>query len=151
LSRAHKRPRNSLRFYSIKLRCEIETANKSRSCISIDRLYPSIDITFASQGPRLPSGGVWLGNMTMQSVDYRHLREALMEMALQRPDSPEGARWLAVAQACLKLERQSPDVVRAHRGRPLRQRTARPLRPQGPAAQQDKTAGRTELPHHISV
>jgi hypothetical protein len=43
----------------------------------------------------------------MQSDDYRHLREVFTEMALQRPASPEGARWLAVAQACLDLERRS--------------------------------------------
>jgi hypothetical protein len=53
-----------------------------------------------------------LGKMTMQSDDYRHLREAFTEMALQRPGSPDGARWLAVAQACLDLERQSG----THRG-----------------------------------
>ena len=34
----------------------------------------------------------------MQSDDYRHLREVFAEMALQRPGSPDGARWLAVAQ-----------------------------------------------------
>ena len=43
----------------------------------------------------------------MQSDDYRHLREVFTEMARQRPASPEGARWLAVAQACLDLERQT--------------------------------------------
>jgi hypothetical protein len=78
----------------------------------------------------------------MRSDDYRRLREAFTEIALQQPDSPEGARWLAVARSCLDLERQSSPGVKTHC-----QRTAGHLRPQRPAAQQDKTVGRTELPH----
>jgi hypothetical protein len=49
----------------------------------------------------------------MRYDDYRRLREALTKIALQRPDSTERARWLAVAQACLELERS--DVVRPGR------------------------------------
>jgi hypothetical protein len=44
----------------------------------------------------------------MRSDDYRRLRETVVEIALQRPDSPEATRWLAIAQACLELERQRP-------------------------------------------
>jgi hypothetical protein len=85
----------------------------------------------------------------MRSDDYRRLRETFVEMALQRPDSPERARWVAIAKACLELERQPPVGARRS-GRPAlhdRRRTAGHLRPQCPAAQQDKTVGRTELPH----
>jgi hypothetical protein len=53
----------------------------------------------------------------MQSDDYRHLREAFAKMARQRPDSPETARWLAVAQACMELERQPTDVGRTRHRR----------------------------------
>jgi hypothetical protein len=78
----------------------------------------------------------------MRSDDYQRLRQAFIEMARQRPDSPEVARWLAIAQSCLDLERQSSPSVKAHS-----RRTAGHLRPQRPAVQQDKTVGRTELPH----
>ena len=42
-----------------------------------------------------------LQKTAMRSDDYRRLRETFVEIALQRPDLPEGTRWLAIAQACL--------------------------------------------------
>jgi hypothetical protein len=59
-----------------------------------------------------------LSNTAMLSDDYRHLRAAFAEMALQRSHSPEGARWLAVAQMCLELELQAP-VSSPRPGRPV--------------------------------
>jgi hypothetical protein len=66
----------------------------------------------------------------MRSDDYRRLREALIEMALQRSDSPEAAQWLAVAQACIELEQTQALQQRYHRGhnpaaRPLKSQTAK--------------------------
>jgi hypothetical protein len=141
--------RRSFAYYSIKLRCEIETGNKSPPSISIDRYH------FRSATSKLREWGIRLGNMTMRSDDYRHPRAAFTEMALQRPDSLESARWLAIARACLDLEQNEPPQ-RGHQRR--RNQVARdfrtaPARAAGkrgashPAAQQGKTVGRTELPH----
>jgi hypothetical protein len=94
-------------FYSIKLPFEIETENKSRPSISTDRY----DFRTA------PSTLAGLGNKAMRSGDYRRLHETFVEIALQRPDSPDGARWLSIAQACLELERQPPVGARRP-GRP---------------------------------
>jgi hypothetical protein len=88
----------------------------------------------------------------MQSGDYRHLREVFTEMALQHSDSPDGSqRWLAVAQTCFDLEQNWPplDGARKRRGRrcamaPRLPIAAENLRPQLPAARQDKTVGRAE-------
>jgi hypothetical protein len=84
-----------------------------------------------------------LQQTAMRSDDYRHLRETFVEMAFQRPDSPEVARWLSIAHACLELERQ-PYVEARRPGRPAAHvaNEQRRLRPQRPAAQQDKTVRR---------
>jgi hypothetical protein len=87
----------------------------------------------------------------MQTDDYRHLREAFTEMALQQSNSPDASqRWLAVAQTCFDLEQNWPPLdARKRRGRRCAvaprlpvggARTAENLRPQLPAARQDKTA-----------
>ena len=88
------------------------------------------------------------GNMTMQTGDYRNLREVFTEMALQQSSSPDASqRWLAVAQTCFDLEQSRPpfDGARNRRGRRYAVAPRLPaeiLRPQLPAARQEKTAQR---------
>ena len=79
----------------------------------------------------------------MRSDDYRHLRAAFAEMALQRSHSPEGARWLAVAQTCLELELQPP-VISRH-GRPLLASLANGGTSEAPAPR--RSAGQDRRPY----
>ena len=72
----------------------------------------------------------------MRSHEYRRLHAACLTMAGQSKSPDVEARWLALVEKC---EAVILDVT------PVR--AAGNLRPQLPAAQQDKTAGRTELPH----
>ena len=47
----------------------------------------------------------------MRSDDYRHLRDAFTEMAIQQSNSPDvRARWLTVAQTCFDLEQNRPPI-----------------------------------------
>jgi hypothetical protein len=85
----------------------------------------------------------------MQTGDYRNLREVFTEMALQQSSSPDASqRWLAVAQTCFDLEQSRPPLDGAckRRGRRYavapRLPTAENLKPQLPAARQEKTARR---------
>jgi hypothetical protein len=88
--------------------------SKSKQRTNHGLLYLPIDIISAPHHRNSLKG---LQKTAMRSDDYRRLRETFVEMALQRPDSPEGTRWLTIAQACLELERQPPVGARRP-GRP---------------------------------
>ena len=81
--------------------------SKSTQRTNHGHLYLPIDSVSVSNHRNSLKGRV-LRKKAMRSDDYRRLRETFVEMALQRPDSPERARWLAIAQGCLELERQPP-------------------------------------------
>jgi hypothetical protein len=51
----------------------------------------------------------------MQSVDYRRLGKALVEIAVQQRNLTDRARWMAVAQACLDVEAELTSTKRADR------------------------------------
>jgi hypothetical protein len=98
--------------------------------------------------------GAWqIMEAEMRSGDYQRLGAALAQMATHS-NSSQRSRWSALAQACFDLEeKRLPAGAADNLGIPrLQVRVAgsrtgsSPLRPQLSAAQQDKTAGRTELP-----
>jgi hypothetical protein len=79
----------------------------------------------------------------MRADDYRHLRTVFAELALQRRDPHEAARWLAIAKACLELERQP---VARRPGRPVLTSSTNGGTTEAPAprrpAGQDRSAAR---------
>ena len=72
----------------------------------------------------------------MRSDEYHRLYAACLTMAGQSKSPDVQARWLALVGQCEAVILDVTPVQAAGK-----------LRPQPPAAQQDKTAGRTELPH----
>jgi hypothetical protein len=85
---------------------QIAFRNRNREQITAIYIYRYISSRYRTIETR--KKGRVLQKTAMRSDDYRRLRETFVEMALQGPDSPERTRWLAIAQACLELERQPP-------------------------------------------
>ena len=121
-----------------------QVAFRNRNGEQITLIYIYRYIPFGTATLQLRLMGHKFSDTAMRSDDYRHLRAAFAEMALQRSHSPEGARWLAVAQTCLELELQQP--VRSLRpGRPVLTSLANGGTSEAPAPR--RSAGQDRRPY----